>query len=164
LPDTVKITIPKVLRNVRIAGGACLEPQPANATEQAGADSVGFSCLDTFKQQAFSEGYEQGVQEWSARFSQALMALENEATRLAEAKLDFMNSIHEGAVELALTIADKFLISEKEKKNYSITAIVNSVLEKIDHKGGRLTIALNPEDVEALGDCSDFVLTTRYPR
>lgn len=158
MPDQIKMRIQRALRDVRV-----VTPPVPKDTSSEQQNPSGFSCLETIKEEARVQGYEQAKQEFMTRFSQMLMVLENEVKQMADTREEYYASLAENAMEIGMAVAEKFLISEREKRNYSITAIVNSVIEKMESKGGRLTIAVNPEDLEALGDGSGLNIDEATP-
>ena len=153
MSDTLSISLPRPLRAVRLKDvlSSRAESAPEPAPVKTGEDRA--LALDELRDTAFREGYAKAEGEWAARLSQILMTLEQESARLADCRRDFAEGFQESVVDLALAVAEKFLLSERERRNYAIETIVNDLIERTEHQGGnRLTIALNPGDLKALGD------------
>lgn len=146
MSEALKLTFPRSLRRVYVNRPpvAVVPGQPLELD------------LEAERKEAFDEGYQAAAREWSQRLTGMLTSLDSEAAQLNACRQEFVAAMEQSVVDLSLAVAEKFLISEREKRNYDIKAIVQSVLERLDDKGGRLTITLNPEDLARLGDDMDF--------
>jgi flagellar assembly protein FliH len=146
LSEALKITFPRPLRRVFVKR----PPVTAAANRSADVD------IDAERKEAFDEGFQAASREWTARLSGILKSLDREAAQLNACRQDFVQSLEQSVVDLALAVAEKFLIGEREQRHYEIRAIFQSVIERLDDKGGRLNIALHPEDLERLGEDAEF--------
>lgn len=149
MSNAVKIRLPKIPKRVRVISPLPLLKEGGGAA--GGPEGLqGAVCLDTLREESFRKGYARAAEEWSTRLSEVLASLDRESARLNECRREFLSSLEQSVVDLALAVAEKFLISERERGRYCIRAIVHSVLEKMEDGGGRLTIALNPKDLDEL--------------
>lgn len=135
---TIDVKLPAAPREVHVKGAPRKKNEP-KAEE-----------MDALLQAAYHDGYRRATGEWTARLSEVLNSLDREAAGLTACRQEVMDTLEKNVIDLSLAVAEKFLFSEIERREYGITAIVNALMERLDGKGGRLTVALNPEDHEAL--------------
>ncbi|MFH1999847.1 MAG: FliH/SctL family protein [Planctomycetota bacterium] len=142
MPDKLTVRLSGKLKRVSIPGA---RPAPAAAAEQAETQAESAD-RDTLLKEAYQDGYNRAAREWASRLNEVLKSLDLEASRLNVCRQEFMVSLEKNVIDLGIAVAEKFLISERDRRLYSINAIVNDVIEKMDTKGSRLSIALNPDD------------------
>lgn len=142
MPKSLTLKLSGKLKRVFIPG---IRPS-APASEDAGQAPAVTADMETLLKEAYSDGYQCAAKEWASRFTEMLKILDLEASRLNACRQEFMGSLEKNVIELGVAVAEKFLISERERRIYSINTIVNDIIEKMETKGGRLTIALNPDD------------------
>jgi len=144
LPDLVHVRLAKPLKAVKVKGAV-----PGTDSPEIGGGGDGD---DIRADAAYEQGYKAATKQWSERFSEVCRSLDNEAALMNTCRCEFLKALEKSVVDLGMAVAEKFLISGRERREYAIPAIVHSVLEKIDNKEGNLTIALNPVDLEALDE------------
>jgi flagellar biosynthesis/type III secretory pathway protein FliH len=151
LSETLHIKFPRELRRARIvavtqpkgtAPHRCKDGNPGGLIEE----------IQAVQETAFKEGCAHAEAAWVARFSELFQGLEEEAARLCACRRAFEAAMEKNVVELGLAVAEKFLFGERERRAYSIKAIVRSVLERLDVGEAKLTIALHPKDLERLSE------------
>ncbi|MHC4942916.1 MAG: FliH/SctL family protein [Planctomycetota bacterium] len=146
MSELLKIRLPKVLRRVHVPGS-----RGAKARSAVGGMAPSMEGeMDRLLEEAYQDGYGRATKEWGARLTEVLRSLDREAGKLNACRQEFISSLERNVVDLGVAVAEKFVLSERDKRNYSIEAIVKSVLQKLELKGGRLTVALNPSDYEAM--------------
>jgi flagellar biosynthesis/type III secretory pathway protein FliH len=106
--------------------------------------------MDRLLEEAYQDGYARATKEWGARLTEVLRSLDREAGKLSACRQEFIASLERSVVDLGIAVAEKFVLGERDRRNYCIAEIVKSVLGKLELKGGRLTVALNPADYDAL--------------
>ena len=138
--EPLKIRLPAAPAAVRVEGEGPSGPEPAEGADPSAHGEA-----------AFREGYDAAAEEWKARFGEALRRLDEEAKRLESYRARYWESLERNAVELGLAVAEKFLISERERKRYAVPAMVRSLMEGLGEARGGVTVVLNPGDLETLG-------------
>lgn len=141
MPERVKVQLSKAVRRVRLAG---------NTPPSQGGDAVINGDLDQLLEEAYRDGYGRATQEWSARLTEVLRSLDREAAELNQCRCSFMESLEKNVIDLGIAVAEKYILSERERGQYCITTVVRKMMEQLEHRGGRLTVALNPQDFAAL--------------
>jgi flagellar biosynthesis/type III secretory pathway protein FliH len=149
LSEALKVRLPRVLKEVRVLGS--VSPTYGSLPNLDAAETVDLDGeLESAREEAFQHGYEKAASEWAARLDGVLLSLDKEASLLSDCRKEFLESLERSVVDLGIAVAEKFLISERERRRYSISAIVRTLLDKVEDKGQKITIALNPADMEPI--------------
>ena len=161
MSEILRIKLPERLKGVRVRSvhGPGTGVLPTFGGAGPGAGETDFEDLH---EAAFQEGFKAAASEWKSRLAHTLRRLDEEAVRLSECREVFFAQLEQSVVDLGLAVAEMVLISERERKRYSINAVVQSLLEKVDVKGGPITIALNPGDMGALSSEGVAVQDGKY--
>lgn len=149
MSEALKVRLPRVLKEVRVLGA--VSPTYGSLPSLDTAETVDMDGeLESAREEAFQHGYEKATSEWAARLDGVLLGLDKEAGLLSDCRKDFLESLEQSVVDLGIAVAEKFLISERERRRYSISTIVKTMLENVEDKGQKITIALNPADMEPI--------------
>lgn len=137
--EALRIRLPAAPAAVRVEGAPPLPEEPGGAG-------------DSDREAAFREGYAAATEEWRGRLAEALRRLDEAARNLEAAGRRYWEGLERNTVELGLAVAEKFLISERDRRRYAIPAMVRALLEGVEGTAGPVTVALNPGDLAVLDE------------
>ncbi len=156
MPETLKVQLNKTPAHVQLVRGLSVLSPDRVSRAKVNPDAAG-SDLDRLMESAHQSGYDDAEKVWTARLSDVLQRLDQEAAMLETCREELLSSFGPSVIDLAVSVAEKFLVGEQDRRAYSIKAIVESVMAKMEMHRGPFTVNLNPVDLEAVGEVNEIL-------
>jgi flagellar assembly protein FliH len=134
-------------------GGPPAGPTPEELVAQAHAEA------DAIRAQAREDGFAAGLQAAQAEIATTAEALASALASVEELRGQVADQVEHGAVALALRIAEQALGAAVEADPTRVVDVVRGALRRLTERG-RVTILVNPEDMDAVRDAVGELMRT----